>query len=130
MSNPPAPGRGDYKHILAVKLADLGDLLTITPALQALRSAYPSARIDLLVPPSSESLLRGATHIDRILAFDKFPFDSKRGLLNFQRLMSTARFLAGLRMSRYDALVLFHHLATRWRASESAGAAAGTRAPE
>jgi ADP-heptose:LPS heptosyltransferase len=27
------------RRILAVKLADLGDLLTITPALQALRAA-------------------------------------------------------------------------------------------
>src|SRR5437762_8929809 len=99
MSNPPAPGRGDYKHILAVKLADLGDLLTVTPALQALRASYPAARIDLLVPPSSESLLRGAPYIDRILAFDKFPFDRKRGLLSPQRLALTARFLAGLRLA-------------------------------
>ncbi len=116
MSNSPVLGRGNYKRILAVKLADLGDLLTVTPALQALRSAYPAARIDLLVPPSSESLLTGAEYVDRILAFDKFPFDRKRGLLNMQRLANTARFLVSLRMSRYDALVLFHHFATRWGA--------------
>ena len=42
-----------YERILAVKLADLGDLLTVTPALQALRAAHPGARIDLLAPPSS-----------------------------------------------------------------------------
>src|SRR5438093_8501172 len=128
MSNAPTSGRGDYKRILAVKLADLGDLLTITPALQALRAAYPSARIDLLVPPSSASLLRGATYVDRILAFDKFPFDRKRGLLNVQRLASTARFLVGLRMSRYDALVLFHHFATRWGSFKFAAVAYATGA--
>src|SRR5438552_16645458 len=100
MSTPPAPTRGDYRRILAVKLADLGDLLTITPALQALRSSYPSARIDLLVPPSSESLLRGAAYVDRILAFDKFPFDRKRGLLNLQRLANTARLLVSLHLSK------------------------------
>ncbi len=114
MPRTPAPGRGDYKRILAVKLADLGDLLTVTPALQALRSAYPSARIDLLVPPSSASLLRGASYIDDILAFDKFPFDQKRGLLDPRRLIQTALFLTRLRLSGYDALVLFHHFATRW----------------
>src|SRR5205085_7667099 len=96
MSTPLAHGRGDYKRILAVKLADLGDLLTVTPALQALRSAYPSAQIDLLVPPSSEDLLRGAPYVDRILAFDKFPFDRKRGLLNVERLVRTASFLVSL----------------------------------
>jgi heptosyltransferase-2 len=102
------------KRILAVKLADLGDLLSVTPALQALRAAYPSSRIDLLVPPQSASLLQGASYIDRILQFDKFPFDRKRGLLDVQRLWQTARFLVELRMSGYDWLVLFHHLATRW----------------
>jgi lipopolysaccharide heptosyltransferase II len=102
------------KRILAVKLADLGDLLSVTPALQALRAAYPSARIDLLVPPQSASLLQGAGYIDRILQFDKFPFDRKRGLLDMRRAVQTARFLLELRMSRYDLLVLFHHLATRW----------------
>src|SRR4051812_39854642 len=103
-----------YKRILAVKLADLGDLLTVTPALQALRSAHPSARIDLLVPPSSASLLEGAGYIDRILTFDKFPFDRKRGLLSIQRLAATTRFMLSLRLARYDAMILFHHFATRW----------------
>jgi heptosyltransferase-2 len=108
---PPVHGPG---RILAIKLADLGDLLTITPALQALRATYPSARIDLLVPPSSASLLNGAAYIDEILSFDKFPFDRKRGLLNVQRLANTARFLLGLRLAKYDTIVLFHHFATRW----------------
>src|SRR4051794_23795359 len=97
-----------YKRILAVKLADLGDLLTITPAVQALREAYPKARIDLLVPPSSEALLRHSPNIDNILTFDKFPFDRKRGLLSVNRMWETALFMLRLRLARYDAIVLFH----------------------
>ena len=103
-----------YRRILAVKLADLGDLLTVTPALQALRAAYPASDIDLLVPPSSAGLLEGAPYISRIIAFDKFPFDRKRGLLDPQRLIKTAAFLVQLRLAKYDAIVLFHHFATRW----------------
>jgi heptosyltransferase-2 len=120
--------RGRYERILAVKLADLGDLLAVTPALQALRASYPTARIDLLVPPSSESLLRGAPYVDRILAFDKFPFDRKRGLLSPQRLFLTLRFMLGLRMARYDTLVLFHHFATRWGTFKFAAVAYATGA--
>jgi len=103
-----------FRRILAVKLADLGDLLTITPALQALRAAHPSARIDLLTPPSSARLLQDAAYLDRVLTFDKFAFDSIRGILNVKGVVNTLRFLAQLRVARYDALVLFHHFTTRW----------------
>jgi lipopolysaccharide heptosyltransferase II len=103
-----------YGKILAVKLADLGDLLMVTPALQALRAAHPNARIDLLVPPSSEGLLQGAPYLDRILRFDKFAFDSLKGLLNLPKTMRTLGFLAHLRGARYDALAIFHHFTSRW----------------
>ena len=102
------------RRMLAVKLADLGDLLTITPALQALRAAHPSARIDLLVPPQSAGLLRGAPYLDGILTFDKFPFDTLQGLFNLPHVARTLRFLAGLRRAGYDTVVLFHHLTLRW----------------
>src|SRR3712207_2093949 len=96
------------KRILAVKLADLGDLLAITPALQALRAAHPAARIDLLAPPSSAHLLRGAEYLDEVRTFDKFAFDSLKGLINVKSVSGTLRFLLGLRMSRYDVLLIFH----------------------
>src|SRR5436190_13460456 len=117
-----------YERILAVKLADLGDLLTVTPALQALRAAHPSARIDLLVPPSSSGLLKGAGYIDRILTIDKFPFDNLRSLVDLKRLAQTARFLAGLRLARYDALVLFHHFTSQWGTLKFAALAYGSGA--
>src|SRR4051794_26754166 len=44
-------------RMLVVKLADLGDLLLSEPALRSLRDAYPTARIDLLVPPTSATLV-------------------------------------------------------------------------
>lgn len=103
-----------YKRILAVKLADLGDLLTTTPALQALRAAHPSAHIDLLVPPRSANLLKNAPFIDRIVTFDKFAFDSLRGLLDIGGIVKTFAFLARLRASHYDAIAIFHHYTSRW----------------
>ncbi|HEX9988850.1 MAG TPA: glycosyltransferase family 9 protein [Chloroflexia bacterium] len=114
MSNSSAASRAIYKRILAVKLADLGDLLAITPALQALRAAQPSARIDLLTPPSSAGLLKGAPFLDNIFTFDKFSFDSLGSLLNPYGMLRTARFLLRLRLMGYDALVIFHHFTTGW----------------
>jgi heptosyltransferase-2 len=101
-------------RILAVKLADLGDLLMITPALQALRAAHPGARLDLLAPPSSAHLLRGAPFLDHILTFDKFPFDSLGGLLDPARVLATLGFIRALRKARYDVLVIFHHFTMLW----------------
>lgn len=66
----PPPSR-----ILAIKLADIGDLLLITPALRALRTAFPQAQLDLLVTPHSATALEGLDLVDRYLYFDKAPFD-------------------------------------------------------
>ena len=99
-----------------MKLADLGDLLAVTPALQAVRAAYPSARIDLLVPPSSAELLQDAPFLDRIVTFDKFAFDSLRGMLDPRGVMRTLAFLRKLRRSGYDALLIFHHFTSPWGA--------------
>jgi heptosyltransferase-2 len=106
-----SPGR-----ILAVKLADLGDLLMVTPALQALRAAHPHARLDILTPPASAHLLQGAPYLDNIVTFDKFAFDTLRGLLDPSSVSATLRFLLSLRRARYDALVIFHHFTSRWGA--------------
>jgi lipopolysaccharide heptosyltransferase II len=117
------------RRILAVKLADLGDMLTITPALQALRAAHPAAHIDLLVPPSSAALLEGVPFLDGIVAFDKFPFDTPRSLLSAEKIGASLGFIAQLRAARYDTLVFFHHFATRWGALKFALVAYASGAP-
>ena len=62
-------------RILVVKLASLGDLLTITPALRALRATFPDAHIGVLTTPPSAAALRGLDSFDEVLTFDKFDFD-------------------------------------------------------
>lgn len=103
-----------YKRILAVKLADLGDLLSITPALQALRAAHPAAKIDLLAQSSSARILEGAPYVDNIIKFDGFAFTHPAAVLQPMRLLKILRFLVGLRMERYDAFAIFHHATTQW----------------
>lgn len=100
------------QRILVIKLADLGDLLTITPALRALRRGVPDARISALVTPSSCAVLDGSDLVDELIPFDKFAFDRKsRAPGGLSIALDLARTLRG---ARFDALALFHHLTTRW----------------
>ena len=53
------PPPSDVRRILAIKLDHLGDLVVAIPAIEALRKAYPRARLELLLAPSSAPLLQG-----------------------------------------------------------------------
>ncbi len=54
-------------RILIVKLADIGDVVTATPALRALRRTFPAAQIDLLTTPAAAGAVP-LVLIDRVLA--------------------------------------------------------------
>lgn len=99
------------QRLLAVKLADLGDVLNITPALRALRQSFPQARIDALVNPHTAVLLRDSALIDEIIAFPKTEFEGLSALRpsNWAPLLKN---LGALRRRSYDTVVNFHHLTT------------------
>ena len=115
------------ERILVVKLADLGDLLTATPALRALRLSFPRARIHALVTPSSSVLLRDSDLVDGLLPFDKFAFDVPRRAAT--ALPAALAFARELRSRRYDALVLLHHLTTAYGTAKYAALALASGAP-
>jgi len=58
------------RRILVVKLDHLGDVITATPALRALRDAHPEARIDLLVAPAVAPLFEDGPLVNRVLSYD------------------------------------------------------------
>lgn len=122
-----------FERILVVKLADLGDVLTATPALRALRRRFPMAHITALVTPHTSSLLEGNDAVDSTLLFPKARFDRPRELLRPRAglgslgdaLMLTQRLRAG----RFDAVVLLHHLTTPWGRAKYGALLAVTGAP-
>lgn len=61
--------RGPPRRILVVKIDHLGDVITATPALRALRDAHPDAEIDLLLHPSVAPLFEGSPLATRVLAY-------------------------------------------------------------
>lgn len=105
----PAPER-----ILVVKLADIGDVLTGTPALRALRETYPNARIDVLVTPNSADALRGSTLVNELVMFDKFQFDRPIDAFRPTALIASIRLARKLRRARYDVVLILHHLTLRF----------------
>jgi len=121
------------RRILVVKLADLGDLLTATPAIRALRLRFPDAEITALVTPHSASLLANNDAVDHVLTFPKALFDQPATLTApwsaGTALRLGARLAARLRAGRFDAAVLLHHLFTRWGRLKYRGLLAATGAP-
>ncbi|MBC8249027.1 MAG: WecB/TagA/CpsF family glycosyltransferase [Anaerolineales bacterium] len=104
----------DHLTILVVKLSDIGDVLTATPALRALRESFPAARLEALVPPNSAPVLAESPLVDDVIVFDKFQYDRPIDAFKPSSLAALVRFARDLRRRRYDCLVILHHLTTRW----------------
>lgn len=66
----PLPEVEAARHILALRLDRLGDLLTTLPALQALRGAAPDARIELGIGSWNEPIARGLPFVDDLRLID------------------------------------------------------------
>lgn len=117
-------------RVLAVKLADLGDVLTATPALLALHEA--GHQVTVLMTPHTAPLLHGSPLAGDLLCFDKALFDSRLGSLAPRRILSATALARRLRACRFDAVALLHHLSTPWGALKyrllCAATGAGTRA--
>jgi ADP-heptose:LPS heptosyltransferase len=93
---------GERPAIGVVKLADLGDVLLVTPLLGALRRRYPGARIEAIVRATGAAALAGNPHLDRVVVA---PAGS-----GIRGITALVRFAADLRRRRFDALLVAHHL--------------------
>jgi ADP-heptose:LPS heptosyltransferase len=55
------------RRILVVRADNIGDVVTTTPALRALRAAAPAARIDLLASPAGSAVVPMVPELDGVL---------------------------------------------------------------
>lgn len=114
-------------RILVVKLASLGDLLTATPALRALRTTHAQAHVAVLTTPASATVLGGLDSVDEVIPFDKVQFDRPA---DAPRGAPAAVALARrLRAGHWDALVLLHHLTTPFGVAKYAALCLASGAP-
>ncbi len=71
-SDTPSPGgTRDVRNILVIKLRHIGDVLLATPVLRALREAYPSAKITMLVNRGTEGVLVHNPDVNEVLCLEK-----------------------------------------------------------
>jgi ADP-heptose:LPS heptosyltransferase len=102
-------------RILVVRAAGIGDLLLAVPALRALREARPHATIEVLVTPQAAALLRDSPVVDRVMCFDKAPWDYAQDWVRAPaKLRPLVELGHALRASRYDAVLILHHQTLRF----------------
>ncbi len=59
------------ENILLVPKGFFGDILLITPVIDALRESNPANRISIVCVPQAEAFARGLPGIDRVIVFDR-----------------------------------------------------------
>lgn len=99
------------RRLLAVRLDNLGDVVTVTPALRALRDALPpGARLDLVASPAGATLAPllagpGAGAVDEVVPLRAVWQDASGALsLDPDRELAV---IDGIRARSYDAVVIF-----------------------
>lgn len=96
---PPGPPR-EGERLLIARADHLGDVLMATPALAALRSARPGARIEVLASPWGAPALQGNPHVDAVRLFPATWYEAARAGSAGPAVWLEA--LAELRRTRWD----------------------------
>jgi heptosyltransferase-1 len=97
---PPDLHSRDFENILLIKLSALGDVVQTLPVLNKLRQRYPKARIDWLVAPPVDELLRHNPAITGTIEFSR-----GEKIASLAPFVGAARLIATLRAARYDLVL-------------------------
>lgn len=90
----------NLNNILIVRTDRIGDVVLTTPAIKAIRQAYPMSRISVLVAPSTAPLVQGNPYIDEVLVDERGGLH--RGFIGFLQLCRL------IRRHAFDAAIIFH----------------------
>ncbi|MBI5049454.1 MAG: lipopolysaccharide heptosyltransferase II [Nitrospirae bacterium] len=94
------------KKILVRGVNWIGDAVLTTPAINALRKAYPGSSISILVKPWVSGIFEGSPDIDEIIIYEE-KFNGIKGKLELARLLRTKKFdMAILLQNAFDAALI------------------------
>ncbi len=89
-----------YKKILIVRLDRIGDVMLSTPAISAVRKAFPGSHIAVMVSPYASPIIEGNPSVDEVIIYDK------KG--NEKGLSGNVRFAAVLGRKKFDLAIVLH----------------------
>ena len=88
------------KKIIIVRMDRIGDVVLSTPAIKAVRNAYPDSHIAVLVRPYAREVVDGNPYIDEVITYDKSA--REKGLLG------KIKFILNLRNKKFDLAIILH----------------------
>lgn len=88
----------EYKKIIIIQTAFLGDVILITPLIKGIKKLFPASLIDIMVIPQSKGILDNNPNINKIYYFDK------RG----NKLKAFTKTLGQIRHNKYNMAILPH----------------------
>lgn len=104
----PVPAPGSVRRIVLMHFGGIGDMVLITPALNALACHYPGARISIIGSNRNHcSFLLNVPCVDEIRIFNIYALDS-RGIASLSFWRAISGIVAWLRKRDVDLLVNFH----------------------
>lgn len=101
--------KGAFKNIAIIRLSSVGDVIVALPALEALRAAYPDARITWIVERRARNIINGHPAIDEIIEFPRHEWKElwKKRLGFIRSLPLIRRFFRSLRARKFDLTIDF-----------------------
>jgi heptosyltransferase II len=112
----------EFKKILLIRFARLGDVILLVPSIRALRNRYPKTKIEVLVDHRYAHILEMCSAVDRVIPVNRL---AMRDGGKIRAVGNMFRLAQELRAAGYDLVLDFHsfretHLLTwytraRWR---------------
>ena len=87
-------------RIIIVRMDRIGDVVLSSPAIKAVRDAYPGSRISVLVRPYAREAVESNPCIDEVITYDKS--GREKGLLG------KIKFISSLRSKKFDLAIILH----------------------
>ena len=95
----------DPRNILVIDFGQLGDVVMSLPALRAIRSRFPNARITVAVGKPGKELLNLSGYADEIVEVDRVGLRDGPTLISIGRV---AKFVSQVRKAKYDFVIDLH----------------------
>ena len=103
-NKPAVIDKAGIKRILVVRLDAIGDMLLSEPAIAAIKSSFPNARVDVIAGKRSGDILTNNPNVDKLITFNAPWHAAWRGQkINWRKsMLEVWRVVKRLREEKYD----------------------------